>query len=381
MNVASLFAAPLDVLGGYVLPFLLVLTVIVFVHEFGHFLVARWCKVDVEVFSIGFGREIFGWQDRHGTRWKVCWLPLGGYVKFAGDANAASMPAPDRQVHGGAAPGDFHGKPVWQRAAVVVAGPAANYLLAVLIFFLTLTLIGVPVNEPKVNAVRQGGAAAAAGVLPGDIIRKVNGEPTDSFEDVQKIVAPRAGQPLRIEVERAGRPVEMTVTPVETEHKSGNATVKIGLIGIERSTGTPRTYLHKGVGEALETALADTWFITSQSVLYVGRMLSGHEGTGQLAGPLGIAEMTGRAASLGIFEFLRIAAVLSVSIGLINLFPIPMLDGGHLLYYAIEAVRGRPLGQNAQEFGFKLGFALVLTLMVFATWNDVVRFVSSWVSS
>jgi regulator of sigma E protease len=381
MNVASLFAAPLDVLGGYVLPFLLVLTVIVFVHEFGHFLVARWCSVDVEVFSIGFGREIFGWQDRHGTRWKVCWLPLGGYVKFAGDANAASLPSPDRSVDGAAAPGDFHGKPVWQRAAVVVAGPAANYLLAILIFFLSLTFIGVPVNEPKVNVVRPGGAAAAAGILPGDIIRKVNGEPTASFEDVQKIVAPRAGQPLRIEVERAGRPVELTVTPVETELKSGNASVKIGLIGIERSTSAARTYLHKGAGEALETALSDTWFITSQSVLYVGRMLSGSEGTGQLAGPLGIAEMTGRAASLGIFEFLRIAAVLSVSIGLINLFPIPMLDGGHLLYYAIEAVRGRPLGQDAQEFGFKLGFALVLTLMVFATWNDIVRFVSSWVSS
>jgi regulator of sigma E protease len=381
MNVASLFAAPLDVLGGYVLPFLLVLTVIVFVHEFGHFLVARWCSVDVEVFSIGFGREIFGWQDRHGTRWKVCWLPLGGYVKFAGDANAASLPSPDRPVDGAAAPGDFHGKPVWQRAAVVVAGPAANYLLAILIFFLSLTFIGVPVNEPKVNVVRPGGAAAAAGILPGDIIRKVNSEPTASFEDVQKIVAPRAGQPLRIEVERAGRPVELTVTPVETELKSGNASVKIGLIGIERSTSAARTYLHKGAGEALETALSDTWFITSQSVLYVGRMLSGSEGTGQLAGPLGIAEMTGRAASLGIFEFLRIAAVLSVSIGLINLFPIPMLDGGHLLYYAIEAVRGRPLGQDAQEFGFKLGFALVLTLMVFATWNDIVRFVSSWVSS
>jgi regulator of sigma E protease len=381
MTVASLFAAPLDVLGDYVLPFLLVLTVIVFVHEFGHFIVARWCNVDVEVFSIGFGREIFGWQDRHGTRWKVCWLPLGGYVKFAGDANAASLPSPDRQVHGSAAPGDFHGKPVWQRAAVVVAGPVANYLLAILIFFLTLTLIGIPVNEPKVNALRPGGAAAAAGILPGDIIRKVNGEPTASFEDVQKIVAPRAGQPLRIEVERDGRSVEMTVTPVETELKSGNATVKIGLIGIERSTNAPRRHMRQGVGDALEGALAKTWFVTSQSVLYVGRMLSGSEGTGQLAGPLGIAEMTGRAASMGIFEFLQIAAVLSVSIGLINLFPIPMLDGGHLLYYGIEAVRGRPLGQDAQEFGFKLGFALVLTLMVFATWNDIVRFVSSWVSS
>ncbi|MET0483655.1 MAG: RIP metalloprotease RseP [Aestuariivirgaceae bacterium] len=381
MNAASILAAPFDVLGGYVLPFLLVLTLIVFVHEFGHFIVARWCKVDVEVFSIGFGREIYGWQDRHGTRWKVCWLPLGGYVKFAGDANAASLPSREREGHGAAAPGDFHGKPVWQRAAVVVAGPVANYLLAIAIFFLTLTLIGVPVNEPKVNAVRPGGAAAQAGILPGDIIRKVNGEPTASFEDVQRIVAPRAGQPLSIVVERAGRPVETTVTPVETEIKSGSATVKIGLIGIERTAGGPRNYLRQSPGEALETALERTWFITSQSVLYVGRMLSGHEGTGQLAGPLGIAEMTGRAASLGLFELLQIAAVLSVSIGLINLFPIPMLDGGHLLYYAIEAVRGRPLGQEAQEFGFKLGFALVLTLMVFATWNDIVRFVSSWVSS
>src|SRR5262245_16650850 len=240
MNAASILAAPFDMLGGYVLPFLLVLTLIVFVHEFGHFIVARWCKVDVEVFSIGFGREIFGWHDRHGTRWKVCWLPLGGYVKFAGDANAASLPSRERENHGVAAPGDFHGKPVWQRAAVVVAGPVANYLLAIAIFFLTLTLIGVPVNEPKVNAVRPGGAAAEAGILPGDIIRKVNGEPTASFEDVQRIVAPRAGQPLTIEVERAGRPVEMTVTPVETELKSGNATLKIGLIGIERSTSGPQ---------------------------------------------------------------------------------------------------------------------------------------------
>ncbi|MFO1089815.1 MAG: RIP metalloprotease RseP [Hyphomicrobiales bacterium] len=375
MAVAELLTGPFSILGSYVLPFLAVLTLIVFVHEYGHYRVARWCGVNVEAFSIGFGREIFGWNDRHGTRWKVCWLPLGGYVKFAGDANAASMP--DSTANRIVKPGDFQTKPVLQRAAVVVAGPAANYILAIAIFALSAMLIGVPASIPKVAAVKAGSAAEAAGILPGDVIIEVDGVATRSFEDVQRLVTPRAGDRLPIILDRNGQKVTTTVTPTETELKAGSRTVKVGLIGVERAPDPVRLYDRKGPVEALGMALDDTWYLTSQSLYYIGRMITGHEKTDQLAGPLGIAEMTGQAASLGFYELMRMAAILSVSIGLLNLFPIPMLDGGHLLFYAVEAVRGKPLGQAAQELGFKVGFALVLTLMMFATWNDLVRFITT----
>jgi len=375
MDVVGLLSAPFTILIGYVIPFLIVLSLIVFVHEYGHYKVARLCGVNVEAFAIGFGREIFGWNDRHGTRWKLCWLPLGGYVKFAGDANAASMPeaasskSPD--------PGDFHRKPVAQRAAVVVAGPLANYILAIVIFALGAMLVGMPSSQPRVHAVKAGSAAEAAGILPGDIILKVDGVETPAFEDVQRLVTPRAGEALPIVLERNGQEVTATVTPKETEITANGRTVKVGLIGVERAANPERTFEKLSLIPAVEKAVDDTWYISSHSLWYIWRMITGREDASQLAGPLGIAEMTGQAASLGVYELLRMAAILSVSIGLLNLFPIPMLDGGHLLFYAVEAVRGKPLGPAAQELGFKVGFALVLTLMMFATWNDIMRFITT----
>jgi len=375
MDLVGFLSAPFGIVIGYVIPFLIVLSLIVFVHEYGHYKVARLCGVNVEVFAIGFGREIFGWNDKHGTRWKLCWLPLGGYVKFAGDANAASMPetAPSKPPE----PGDFYAKPVAQRAAVVAAGPLANYLLAIVIFALGAMFVGVPSSPPKVHAVKAGSAAEAAGILPGDVIVKVDGVETPSFEDVQRLVTPRAGESLPIVLDRNGEEFVATVTPKATELTANGRTVTVGLIGVERAAVPERAFEKQAFIPAIEKAVGDAWYISSHSLWYVWRMITGRADTAQLAGPLGIAEMTGQAASLGVYELLRMAAILSVSIGLLNLFPIPMLDGGHLLFYAVEAERGNPLGPAAQELGFKVGFALVLTLMMFATWNDIMRFITT----
>ncbi|MGE0211836.1 MAG: RIP metalloprotease RseP [Parvibaculaceae bacterium] len=355
------------------IPFLAVLTVIVFFHELGHFLVARWCGVAVEVFSIGFGREIVGWTDRQGTRWKIGWLPLGGYVKFLGDANAASMPdtsAPARAR----GTGDFHSKPLSRRAAIVAAGPIANFLLAIVIFAASYSLIGVPVSLPVVDEVKAGSAAEAAGMKPGDLIKRIDGKEIASFTDIQRQVADRPGDPLPIVIERNGAEMTLTVTPIATEVSDGaGGKMRLGLLGISRDVRRDLRYDKKGVGEAVTLAVGETWFVITKSLSYVKGVIVGRESADQLAGPLRIAQVSGQAAAVGFSALLQLAAVLSVSIGLINLFPIPLLDGGHLLYYAIEWIRGRPLGPAAQEFGFRIGMVLVLMLMLVATWNDIMR--------
>jgi regulator of sigma E protease len=356
---------------SYVLPFLAVLTLIIFVHEFGHFQVARWCGVNVEIFSVGFGRAIAKWYDRKGTQWKIAWIPLGGYVKFQGDANAASLPA---DIEAPGRPGDFHTSSVARRAAIVVAGPMANFVLAVVIFAASFAIVGTPVSPPVVEEVRPDSAAEAAGILPGDRILTIEGIEIVSFTEIQRIVSDRAGEELALTLERDGREIAMQVTPRTTEvPDSIGGTIRMGLLGISKDVSQDLVYERKDPIEAIGLGFAETYFVVERTLSYVKGMILGQVSPDQLAGPLGIAQISGQAASVSFAALLNLAAVLSVSIGLINLFPIPMLDGGHLVFYAVEAVRGKPLAQNVQEMGFKVGLGLVLMLMLMATWNDITR--------
>ncbi len=360
---------------GYVIPFLFVLTIVVFFHELGHFMVARWAGVTVETFSIGFGREIVGWHDSKGTRWKVSWIPLGGYVKFLGDENAASTPSKDAldDLTPEQAAGNFHTKPLASRAAVVAAGPVANFILAIVIFAGLILAFGERIVAPLVAEVRADSAAEAAGFEVGDRVLEISGTQIDSFREMQMIVSFSADERLEILVDRNGREILLEATPTvhEMTDRFGNVQ-RIGLLGIGADPD-PANALHVRHGPltALWMGVEQTWFIVTRTFQFLGDMIVGREDTSQLRGPLGIAQTSGQVATLGLAALINLAAVLSVSIGLINLFPIPMLDGGHLLYYGVEAVRGRPMGDEAQEYGFRIGLALVMMLMVFATWNDL----------
>jgi regulator of sigma E protease len=376
MDFLSIVQLPATTLIVYAIPFLVALTVIIFIHEFGHFLVARWCGVAVEAFSIGFGKEIGGWVDRKGTRWKLCWIPLGGYVRFAGDANAASLPSADTAEQA-RQPGNFHGKPIWQRAAVVVAGPLANFILAIAIFVAAFSLVGVPMSEPRVGEILAGSAAEKAGIMPGDLIRKIDGRDMESFSDLQQAVMTRPGEPMTITIERAGQLIDVAAVPDLREEPDGFAgKVRIGLLGIKQDQTGGMRYERLPLAKSLTKGVERTWFIVSTTFKYLGKLVTGRESADQLGGPIAMAKAAGDAASLGFFQFVSVVAFLSISIGLINLFPIPMLDGGHLVYYGLEALRGKPLGPGTQEWGFRIGFSLVIALMVVGTWNDIVRLIA-----
>ena len=362
---------------GYLLPFLAVLTVVVFVHELGHFLAARWCGVHVTAFSIGFGPEIAGFTDRKGTRWKLAWIPLGGYVKFLGDENAASTPdqAALAQLSEAERRHSFFHKPLRQRALIVAAGPIANFLLALAVFALLFATFGRPITAPKVDAIAPGSAAEAAGFRVGDLILSIDGAPVETFSDMQRVVSSSAGRPLSFEVIRDGRQLSLTATPDRREitDRFGNVH-RVGLLGISRQATADEVQVKRyGPLAALGLAGKEVYFVVERTLNYVGGVIMGRESADQLSGPIRIAQVSGQVATIGILALVNLAAVLSVSIGLINLFPIPMLDGGHLLYYAIEGVRGRPLSERAQEMGFRIGLAIVLMLMVFATWNDLTQ--------
>ena len=357
----------------YIVPFLIILTVLVFVHEFGHYLIARWNRVRVEVFSIGFGPEVFGWWDRAGTRWKFSAIPLGGYVKMFGDSDASSgLPAAglarlaqsDREV-------SFHYKRLGQRAAIVAAGPGANFLFAVMLLAILFTTYGQPFTPAEVGQVQPGSAAEQGGIHPGDVILSLDGSTVQRFEDVQQIVRLNPGLPMTIIVRRDGQEQTLHVTPSRTEltDRFGNH-YQIGLLGIARSG---MEYVKRDPATAIVQAGAETWDLSVSTLKALWQIIIGTRATDELGGPLRIAQMSGEVAQGGVVAVLWFMAVLSINLGLINLFPVPVLDGGHLLFYAAEAVRGKPLGQRAQEYGFRIGLALVLTLMVFATWNDLVH--------
>lgn len=357
---------------GYIVPFLIVLTVLVFVHELGHYLVARRNGVRIEVFSIGFGPEIFGWYDRSGTRWKFSAVPLGGYVKMFGDSDASSMPSgairemseADRAV-------SFHHKRLGQRSAVVAAGPVANFVFAIVVLAVLFATVGQPFTPADVGQVQPNSAAEQGGIKPGDTILKIDGQRIERFEDVQQAVRLNDGAPMQIMVRRNGQDITLGVTPQQTQitDRFGNVH-RIGLLGIGRN-GVD--YVRRDPATAVWRAAEETWNLSTGTLKAVWQMIIGSRTTDELGGPIAIGKMAGEVAQGGAVPLIWFMAVLSVNLGLINLFPIPVLDGGHLLFYAAEAVRGKPLGQKAQEYGFRIGLALVLTLMVFATWNDLVH--------
>ena len=363
-----------SVIITYIIPFLFVLTVVVFFHELGHFYVARRCGVKVTVFSVGFGREIFGFTDRKGTRWRFSWIPLGGYVKFLDDENAASVPDHEKiaEMDEAERAGSFHRKPLAQRAAIVAAGPIANFILAIVILSFMFSVVGQRFTSPRVDAVKPGSAAEKAGFKPGDLVISIDGEAIESFEQMQRVVTASAGRELSIVVKRNGTDVTLLATPDPVEIVQFGSKVRIGRLGIERSPSPDDRILKKHDPlSAVVLATKETYYVVARTMGYLYGVISGRESADQLGGPIRIAQVSGEVANIGFVALLNLVAILSISIGLINLFPIPMLDGGHLLFYAIEALRGRPLSERSQEIGFRIGLVLVLMLMIFATWNDL----------
>jgi regulator of sigma E protease len=363
--------------GTWIVPFLVVLGVVVFVHEMGHFLVARFFGVTIDAFSIGFGPEIFAFIDRHGTRWRLAAIPLGGYVKFKGDDNAASVPSREdlSRLSEEERRGNFHAKPVAQRAAVVAAGPVANFILAIFILTFWFMFMGKAILEPRVETVEAGSAAEMAGIKPGDLIVGVDGSRVQSFDEVQRVVMMSAGTELDVTVERGGLEIPLKATPrlKETKDKFGNS-VKIGLLGIARPTKREDVVMHTyGPIGAFSLSLSETWFWMKQPLVFIERLATQNASADDLGGVLRIAELSRDVASVSMVELFRWIAIISINIGMMNLFPIPLLDGGHLLFYGIEAIRGRPLSERTLEIGFRIGFALVIMLMIFATRNDVIH--------
>jgi regulator of sigma E protease len=361
---------------GYVVPFLFVLTIVVFFHELGHFLVARWCGVRVLTFSVGFGPELIGFNDRHGTRWKISAIPLGGYVKFFGDDNAASVPDQDKlgRMTESEQRDSFFYKPVSRRAAIVAAGPIANFILAIVIFAAVFTLYGKQAAPARVDTVQPGSAAEAAGFQSGDLIISINGKTIETFTDMQRLVSASAGDLLQVEVDRGGARTTLRATPKLTEMKDNFGNVhRMGVLGI---TGAREAPVPVNPLVAVKLGVHETWFVVERTLSYIGGVVVGKESADQLGGPIRIAQVSGQVATAGFVALIHLAAVLSISIGLLNLFPIPLLDGGHLLFYAIEAIRGRPLSERAQEYGFRFGLAVVLLLMLFATYNDLLHLFS-----
>ncbi|MEM7693526.1 MAG: RIP metalloprotease RseP [Pseudomonadota bacterium] len=366
--------------AGYALPFLFVLGIIIFVHEMGHFLVARWCGVAVDAFSIGFGPELLGRTDRVGTRWKLCAIPLGGYVKFAGDENVASVPdkaAVDRMSEAERRT-SFQLKPLWQRAAIVAAGPIANFILAIAIFAIYFAVAGRPMADAVISSVEPESPAAIAGFEAGDAILAIDGRNMRSFSDVQRVVASAAGEDLTFTIDRGGSTLDLVATPERRELTDplGNPFTQ-GVLGVRRDVGAegiPRQRL--GPVGALSAGVEETIYITRRTVEVVGGIIVGTQSASQLGGPIRVAQVSGEVASISIAALFTLAAMLSISIGLINLMPIPMLDGGHLLFYAVEGLRGRPLSERAQDVGFRIGLGLVLLLMGFATFNDIMHLTS-----
>lgn len=371
----QLFGYMPAILTGWILPILFVLTLVVFFHELGHFLVARWCKVDVEAFSIGFGKELFGITDRKGTRWKFCLLPLGGYVKFADDANPASAPDAEaiENLTEEQKAGSFHLKPLWQRALVVAAGPIASFILGIIIFTginYAKTQIG---PSGYIERVLPGSAAESAGLQKGDNIIAINGTPTPFFNDIYRIVSLSANDQLTITYKRGPETNNVTLAPRTAMVDNGlGKEISVGRIGVapspDKTTWSQRDYSLPG---AFVASVEQTNFIITSTLGYIGKIFTGRESTDKLNGPIGIGKIVNQFSENGLVSTLYIAGLLSVSIGLFNLFPVPLLDGGHLMFYAIEAVRGQPASERFMEYSFRAGLVLLIGLMILATKNDI----------
>ncbi len=360
----------LNVIIDFGLPFLFVLTVLVFVHEMGHYLLARYFGVRVEVFSIGFGPELFGWTDKAQTRWKFSLIPLGGYVKMFGDADAASRPGHGSEMTDEEKSVSFHHKPLGQKSWIIAGGPLANFVLAIIFLAGLFAFVGQPFTTPKVGGVQPESAAEAAGIQVGDIILAIDGEPIERFEQIQRIVQVSPEKPLEILVQRGNEQVTLLAIPQRAVQDNLGRSQEVGRLGV---TSSGVDYVRHGPVEALWRGIEETGALSLATLQAVGEIITGTRSTNELGGVIRIAEVSGEAADIGFSSIIWLMAVLSINLGLINLFPIPILDGGHLLFYAIEVVIGRPLGEKAQEYGFRIGLALVLSLFVFVTWNDLVH--------
>lgn len=357
----------------YVVGFLLVLGPLVFVHEYGHYIVGRWCGVKADAFSIGFGRKVLGWTDKRGAEWKIGWLPLGGYVQFAGDRDAVSQPdanwehLPDAERSH-----TFPAQPVWKRALIVAAGPVTNFLFAILILASFAAFSGVPTSPPVAGAVRADSPAGAAGVRPGDRILSIDGRQIDVFMDIAMTVAHRPGEAMDVQIERDGttRTIRLTPRLIKEKDQFGKEFER-AIIGI-----APGRIVYEKVPllEAPGVAMRQTGQIIRQTGEVLGQLLTGNRSIKDLSGPLKIAQVSGEAASLGVSSLIFLAALISINLGFINLLPLPMLDGGHLLFYAYEAARRRPAPIKAQEWAFRFGFVAVVTLMLVVTFNDLGSF-------
>jgi regulator of sigma E protease len=379
--MTEFFQHGFNTLGHALVGFLFVLTIVVFFHELGHFLVARWAGVRVLTFSLGFGPELVGFNDRHGTRWKLSAIPLGGYVKFFGDETEASTPSAESlaRMTDEEREGSFHHKKIGPRAAIVAAGPIANFILAVLIFAGMALYYGKPNTTARVDAIQPESVAAASGFQVGDVVTSIDGHEINNFNDMKQIVAMNAATELTFHVRRDGQDVALKATPALKDEKDilGNSH-RIGVLGIQYNARPDESRMVPvSFAGAFLFGLEQVWLIISGTFHFIGSLFSGVGNARELGGPLRIAQISGQAASLGFQFLVNLCATLSVSIGLLNLFPVPLLDGGHLLFYGVEAARGRPLSERAQEMGFRIGLGLVLMLMVFATYNDILHFAGS----
>ncbi len=381
MDITSLILMKLSFLWEVGVPFLVALTILVFIHELGHFMVAKWCNVKVEVFSIGFGPELYGWDDQAGTRWKISAIPLGGYVKMFGESETIlelegtekkerSMTTEEEKV-------SFHHKTLLQRASVVVAGPLINFMFAIFAFAALFVFMGLPepVSDRQlaiVGNVLSGSAADAGGLKSGDQIIKIDNSNITYFAELQRIIQSRPNVRIFVEILRNGENVNFDfVTGSKSVKNSAGNAEEHGLLGISVQPGEVK-YDKKNPVEAILLGFERTYFFTVRILEYIRDIITGKQSADQLGGVLRIAQISGEVAELGIASFISFLAVLSINLGLINLFPIPLLDGGHLAFYAIEAIRGRPLGPKAQEYGFRVGLGLVGALFLFVTWNDLV---------
>lgn len=345
---------------------------LVFFHELGHYWVARLFGIGAEQFSIGFGKEIAGWTDKRGTRWKVGWLPLGGYVRFVGDMNAASQADANAELSAEQQDVAFHNRPWWQRFLVVLAGPVANFILAIAIFAAFFAVLGFPNTPPVAASIEPGSAAQTARLQVGDRLVSVDGQATQRFEDIRRIISIRPNETVPIEIERAGvrKKFEIRLGSVELKDEFGQA-FKIGQLGIGMP---PREYDRVSVAQSIPAATRYAIDLTRSMIDGIAQILTGRRSVKDLGGPLKMAQIAGQQLSIGLFEFVQLVALFSINLGFINLLPIPMLDGGHLVFYAAEAVRRKPVSLRALDWAFRGGLALLLALLVFVTLNDLASF-------
>ena len=361
---------------NYIIPFLILITIVVFIHEYGHYYFAKKFGVGVTDFSIGFGREIFGWNDKSGTRWKICWIPLGGYVKFFGDRNVFSE-SEQQEVINKYNDVDqkklFILKPLYQRSIIVAAGPLANFVLAILIFIIINMIAGKDMTPAVVNEVQEGSPAFVAGMKKNDTILSIDNNKVESILEVSTFINISTSERIEFVVLRNNQEISFLIKPNLVDGKDflGNS-VKKKMIGIKLSPLNNEFQKNPlGPSKAIYYSVKEVWFVTVTSLNYLGKMIVGSADTSQLGGPIKIAKITGQVAEYGIIPFFSIMAYISISLGLINLFPIPMLDGGHLMFYLIERILGRPLSQKTQEGFFRIGLFFLFSLMFFVTYNDL----------